>query len=247
MIYKLLFDNAINLVRADRERTGIGTLGEKTLHAVLKYYYEPDAFYHEKKINGFFADIERDGHIYEIQTRSFERLSKKLSVFLKDYRVTVVYPVPSHKWLVWVDGATGETTKKRKSPKIGLPCDVLYELYKIKNHLLNENFSVLILEMELLEYRNLDGWNETKKRGSTRFERIPLELIDETRIDTPRDYQKLIPHDLPQEFTVKDYAKAFNRNIKFAGTAMNVLFNVGAVERIGKRGNAYIYRINNNI
>ena len=28
-------------------RDGIGTLSEKTVHAVLKYYYEPDSSHHE--------------------------------------------------------------------------------------------------------------------------------------------------------------------------------------------------------
>lgn len=36
---------------------GIGTLSEKTLHAVLKMYYEPDEDNHEVAIDGYFADI----------------------------------------------------------------------------------------------------------------------------------------------------------------------------------------------
>ena len=36
---------------------GIGTLSEKTLHAVLKAYYEPDEDKHEVALDGYYADI----------------------------------------------------------------------------------------------------------------------------------------------------------------------------------------------
>ena len=52
-----------------RERSGIGTLGEKTVHAVLKDYFEPNSEYQEIKVDGYFADIARKGEIFEIQTR----------------------------------------------------------------------------------------------------------------------------------------------------------------------------------
>ena len=40
-----------------RDREGIGRLGEKTVHAVLKYYLESDESCHEQKVEGFYADI----------------------------------------------------------------------------------------------------------------------------------------------------------------------------------------------
>ena len=57
---------------------GIGTLSEKTLHAVLKRYYEPYGDNHEVKIGGYVADIVGEHGIIEIQTRNFDRLRKKL-------------------------------------------------------------------------------------------------------------------------------------------------------------------------
>lgn len=38
---------------------GIGTLSEKTLHAVLKLYYEPDEDKHEVAMSGYYADVYR--------------------------------------------------------------------------------------------------------------------------------------------------------------------------------------------
>ena len=45
------------------EKSGIGTLGEKTLHAILKWYYEPDSSKHETRIGPFVADIVTDSGI----------------------------------------------------------------------------------------------------------------------------------------------------------------------------------------
>ena len=68
----LRFEAARNkIVGTDREKKGIGTLGEKTLHAVLKHYFEPDSSFHEIRCGTFFADIFNAEGITEIQTRSF--------------------------------------------------------------------------------------------------------------------------------------------------------------------------------
>ena len=51
---------------------GFGTLKEKTVHAVMKLYYEPDEDYHEVPIEGYIADIYTGERIIEIQT-AFQR------------------------------------------------------------------------------------------------------------------------------------------------------------------------------
>ena len=79
---------------------GIGTLNEKTLHAVLKCYYEPCTARHEIQLGRYVADIVSETGIVEIQTRAFHKLRDKLRYFLSiSDSVTVVYPVPHIKWL----------------------------------------------------------------------------------------------------------------------------------------------------
>ena len=113
------FYNALRTVTTGEHiRAGIGTYGEKTVHAVLKNYFEPYPDSHERKIGGYVADIVGEDGIIEIQTGSFERLRKKLEAFLAVRRVTVVYPIPRKKWLIRIDPKTGEQGKKRKSPSM---------------------------------------------------------------------------------------------------------------------------------
>ena len=96
------FRNACDkVINHERQRNGIGTLGEKTLHAVLKNYYEPFGENQEIKIGGYVADIVGENGVIEIQTRNFNKLLKKLEAFLEFCDVTVVYPMPALKYLRW--------------------------------------------------------------------------------------------------------------------------------------------------
>lgn len=229
------------IIREERARNGIGTLGEKTLHAVLKAYLEEDMNYHEIKVGGYYADICRAHDIIEIQTAGFNRLRDKLNAFLPDYRVTVVYPIPQIKYLSWIDEESGEITKRRKSPKETRPYAAFFELYKIKPQLRHPNLRIHLMMLELEEYRYLNGYSEDKKRGSSRFDRIPVNLLSEIHLHHAADYQKMIPDSLDRHFTVKDYQKAGGLSRSVAGTALNVLYYLGAVKRTGKDGNAFIY------
>lgn len=220
---------------------GIGTLSEKALHAALKAYYEPDAESREITLGGYVADIVGEDGIIEIQTRGFERLREKLTVFLDAARVTVVYPIVQKRWLCWVDPETGEVSPKKKSPKKEIPFDIFPELYKIKKHMQHPNFTLRLAVLESTDYRYLDGYGEQKKIRSTRGDRIPDALLDEIIIKTPEDYLALLP-ELPETFTTKDLAKAVKRRVSAAQAAVNALYTLGALERVGKEKNTYLYR-----
>ena len=96
-------------------KSGIGTYKEKTLHAILKDYYAPDKTMQEIPINGFVADIFTGNEIIEIQTGNFDKMRSKLDKLLPDYPITIVYPIPGIKYLLWIDEETGECSKPRKS------------------------------------------------------------------------------------------------------------------------------------
>jgi len=224
--------------------SGIGTLGEKTLHAAIKRYLEPYEGSREVKIGSFYADIVGENGIYEIQTRDFYKLRKKLDAFLPVCRVTIVYPIAHVKYLSWINPETGEITSRRKSPKTGRIYGVFPELYKIKSFLTNENLSLCIMLIDMDEYRFLNGWSRDKKKGSSRHERIPLGLVNELYFEGPRDYAGLIPPELPEEFTASDFKQASGLNAQSSRLALNVLRSVGAVEHIGKDGRQYLYRRN---
>ena len=228
----------------ERERAGIGTLAEKTVHAVLKRYMEPDAACYEKKIGGYYADVCNETQIIEIQTANFDKLRKKLAVFLALKPVNIVYPIPHRKILRWIDKETGEISKGRKSPKVGTPYEVFRELYKIRSFLSHPNLRLTLVLLDIEEYRFLNGWSKDRKRGSVRAERLPLSLAAEYHIDTKEDYALLIPKALPEQFTSKEYQKAAGVSLAVAQKALLLLYEADTLKRVSKRGNAWVYERN---
>lgn len=228
----------------DRNRSGIGTLAERSLHATLKYWFEPEEQYHEVKLPcGVVADI-CDGHrVVEIQTRRLASLCAKLEKLLPDWPVTVVHPLTRRKTLIWIDPESGETTKPRRSAKVGQPWDALDELYWLRDYIGHPNLTVVLLLLDMEEYRLRDGWSRDGKKGSHRAERIPVAAGDSLVLAEKADYLRLLPPGLPEAFTTADFQRCSGRSAKQAGYGVNTLYKMGIISRIGKSGRAFVYRI----
>ena len=232
------------IIGIDRQRFGIGTLSEKTVHAIVKNYLQPDEDYQEIPIENYVADIYQNGEIIEIQTRSFDKMRNKLKAFLPLYPVTIVYPIPREKKIIWIDEESGELSAPRKSPLKGTRYNIFPELYKIKMFLKDPNIRLKLILMDMEEYKLLNGWSKDKKKGSSRYDRIPTNLVEEIEINCVEDYMQFVPYELEDEFTVKKFAKAAHIPAKLAGVVVNILYHMGTIERIGKKGNSYLYKIN---
>lgn len=231
------------IINGERRRLGIGTLQEKTVHAVLKDYYSPDTDMQEIPIEGYVADIYTGTEIIEIQTANFNKMREKLTAFLPLYPVTIVYPVAQKKWLCWIDEETGECSAPRKSPWKGTVYKAFYELYKIKNFLPDPHLRLCFPILEIEEYRLLNGWSRDRKKGSCRYDRIPLKLLDEICFERVEDYLQLIPYDLQEPFTVAEFASAVKERREVSGVVLRILNYLHVIERCENRGKAYTYRV----
>ena len=244
---KLRFYEACTKVFSEHKRNGIGTLSEKTVHAVLKNYFETDSCAHEVKIGPYFADIVGEDGIVEIQTRNFSKLRPKLTEFLKYCNVTVVYPCSAVNNIICFDPDTGEVFSKRRSP---VKCDkytVFYELEGITDFLLHPNFRLCIMLMETDEYRcprdKAPAGQKKKRRKNAyaAYDKRPKELLDEIYVQGLWDWLSFLPDGLPEEFTVADMAeRGLNRTT--AGLVANVYRKAGILIKTGTAGRAYKYK-----
>ena len=223
-----------------RAEQGVGTLGEKTLHAVLKRMIEPDMSRHEVKLGAYVADVLNDRGVFEIQTRNLHKLKPKLTALLPYYPVTVVVPVIETKWLQTMDPETGELTGRRKSPKRGKTADLLPELAYLKPLLSDPNLSFLLVRLEGEQLRKLTG---QKRRPVTPLEFAPTRFLGTVRLKTAEDYAALLSPDLPKEFTARALGKALGLPAGQSSAAAGVLWHVGAIRRIGREKSAYLYTI----
>lgn len=220
---------------------GFGTYGEKSIHAVIKRYIEPDTDYHEVGVYGSIADICRDGMIYEIQTHVLYKLKPKLEKFLKDYKVCIVYPVIAKKTLYTVDTESGTILRKRVSPQKGSVYDFLPQIYGLREFLSNPSLSFRIMVINASEYRGAE--KKSYKRRGEKLDTVPEELICEVRINGINDFIKLIPPSLPEEFGSLEFSKAAGIARSDAAISLNILAKCNIIQKINKKGNAIIYRI----
>ena len=228
----------------ERERNGIGTQMEKTVHAVCKQYVDPDPSHQEIPVGSYIADIYDGEKITEIQTGSFAPLRAKLSAFLPSHKVEILHPIPHEKWLTWIDPESGALSRRTKSPVTGSFYHAFRELYQIRMFLKDPNLAVRLVLLDMEEYRVQDGWGRDGKRGSHRYDRIPEKLVDELVLREAKDYNAFLPDNLPEQFTSREFASlATRKKVRTVSpsTMLLVLSEQGVVTKTGKRGNSYLW------
>lgn len=221
----------------------IGEYQEKAIHFILKNYFETDKDKLEVKINGMIADIYNEEGIIEIQTRNFDRLRKKLDVFLKDYQLTIVYPLIKSKKITWMN-SENKADYNRKSPIHMNMFNVFKELYKIKQYLKHENLHFCFVFVDVVEFKNLDGYGKNKKKRASSFNKLPIDINEIVNIDNFSEFKTIFSGE-EKEFTSKDLSKMKKIKLKDAQVALTVLNYLEIVERIGKKGNSYLYKVKN--
>ena len=225
------------------EYASIGEYKEKAIHFILKNYFEADKEKTEVKILGLIADIYNEFGIIEIQTRNFERLRKKLDVFLEDNQVTIVYPLVKSKKITWLN-SENQADYNRKSPIHMNIFNVFKELYKIKQYLKNKNLHFCFVFVDVIEFKNLDGYGKDKKKKASSFNKLPIDINEIINIDNFEEFREIFNGD-EGEFTSKDLAKMKKIKLKDAQIALTVLNYLEIVERIGKEGKSYLYKVKN--
>lgn len=224
--------------------SGIGTLSEKLLHRMLKFYIESDQNKHEIPVLGSVADILRDGEIVEIQTRSFEKLVPKLKRFLPEYRVTVVHPLIDSLYISYIDkGGSGELLKRRKSPKSDSVNRAACELYKIAEFIDHPNLNIRLLFLEFEDFRYKTDKKSWQKPSKNTVERVPLSVVRQITLTSKDDYRVFLPSSLTGTFFAKDLERITGLDSRRAHNTITLLSSLGLIERRGQVGRSYVYEI----
>lgn len=234
------FESIRNAVAdAGRGLAGIGTYGEKSVHAVLKAFYAPSPDDVEVAVNGYVADIcdTKTNTVIEIQTRQFYTMKKKLEAFLPEFDVTIVYPLPVLKYIYNIDPDTGAVLSKRKSPKKRSIYDIFVEMYSIRDYLKDPHLHFRIVSLEAEEYRYKGLCEQHGKKQRILSDIMPVRILEEIDIYELRDLIMFLPGELGDEFTRSSLAKAAGIDKYLAGYVAGLLYVTGLVVRDGSRSN----------
>ena len=226
---------------------GFGTLSEKRLHAVIKKYICPNEDFHEVPMEGtrYLADIRVGDDVVEVQTGAFYPMKKKIDHYLQNTNctVTVVHPIASVRRLSWVDPESFEIGNARRVAGERAEA-LLHELYSLLPHLGNPRLRFRLLLLEVHDFRLQNGSrSRDRKKGSVRYERMPIALIDELDLSTPDDFRCFIPKDLPSPFTVKQFSTLSKIRGRDAYSAVRVLAALGLFAPTDPIGRAMAFAI----
>ena len=224
----------------EKAQNGVGTLSEKSLHAVVKNFVEENREFHERKLGRFVADVFDGSSVFEIQTRSFYKMKSKLCEFLETMPVTVVYPLIRNKRLIRVDKKNGEFGKPGKSSKKGDIHMFFREMYGLADIILNPGIKFRVLLIDVDEYRLI---RSEKDRGGEKGDIVPREIIADYRFDCFEDFAEVIPNDLPETFTAEQYAGAAKARKEDAACEIRVLAKLGILEEAGREGHSKLWHL----
>lgn len=222
------FAAAIEAAARDVGCKGIGTLGEKSLHLALKYYFAPDKASHEQPLGQFVADAVTEEGVIEVQTRGLYRLRRKLDAFLTLCPVTVVHPVAEEKLLVRVD-ENGAVLSQRKSPKHETVFTAMRELYALRDYVTRPGLCVCLAGVKLTEYSVQAG-----KSKRVKLDRVPTALTQLWMLASPADYLALLPA-MPEQFTAAECAKLLHIPLPDARMLLGLYARLGLAEGEGSR------------
>ena len=246
------FSDALNAAMAREKGVNgsVGTQNEKLIHSTLKNYYAPYSDEQEIKLGKFFADAVGENGIFEIQTCCLYKLNEKLRVFLEYSHVTVVHPVIREYKTLYINKDSGEIVQETPTRRMKTLLKVFEELYSIRGFLRHENLTVILcgLKTEKRVYFSGDKLPDMRSKSGRKkyvIEEIPMELLEETVLENPRDYEMFLPDGLlaeyPDGFTRKELSRAANESA--SSLRMDVLRTVGLVEKCGKSGREFVYRL----
>lgn len=221
--------------------SGIGSLGEKRLHLIIKKFLCEDEDMHEVGVANtrYVSDVRIGNDVYEVQTGAFYPMQKKILHYLQntDCTVTVVHPIAARRWVSWIDPKTGDISEKTRVPRYGKLQDLLPELYGLLPALGNPRLRFRVLMIEAQDFRTLTNRARDRKRGAKKYERIPLSLLDDVTFVGAKDFLPFVPPALPARFTVKmfsDLTKIRGRDAYSAVRALAALGVFAPAEPIGR-------------
>lgn len=216
---------------------------ESSLHLALKRYFaQPDDAL-EADLNGYIVDIWHGDRITEIQTGNFGAMKRKLSALLPHYPLTIAHPIAVERWLITLD-ADEKIISQRKSPKRGVIHHLFKELVYLPPEIITHpNLSIIGVMIYDQEIRIADGKGSWRRKRQSIYDRRLVEVIGQYQFNHPADFIALLPDELPTPFTTADLAKALRQSKAIAQRMAFSLKQMGVIEVVSKRGNAYCYTL----
>ena len=216
---------------------------ETTLHRQLKEKFAGRNGQTEVKLGRFRIDVVRGKKLIEIQHSSLSAIRDKIRKLCEEHRVEVVKPLVTRKRLIKLAEKGGAIVDQRWSPKRGKPTDLFEELVYFTSAFPHPNLTLIVPSIEVEEVRFPGhGRRRRKREGDYQVEDLRIVEFGETlRFRKAEDWLKLAPGRFPKQFDTQVLADRMGVQRWEAQRAAYCLRKIGAIEQVGKKGNAILY------
>jgi hypothetical protein len=219
---------------------------ETSLHRDLKSFYAGDDARTEVRVGRFRIDAIAGDVLIEIQHSALTAIRDKIAALCKQHQVLVVKPLVASKLLVKRAKKGGKVVDRRRSPKQGQILDAFDELIHFTRVFPHNNLTLELALVDVEEWR-YPGHGRRWRRRRNDFQVEDQKLLnvrDRRRVADAADLWTLLPQiDLPQPFHTQHLAQQLGVDRWVAQRIAYVLRETGAVQQVGKRGNALLYSI----
>lgn len=218
---------------------------ETSLHRELKLTYAGRKAQFEVPLGDYRVDAIVCGRLIEIQHGPLGAIRDKIRALLAaDYRVTIVKPIVATKTLVKQTARGGEVVQRRLSPKRGRLLDLFDELVHFTNVFPHRRLTieVLLVEIEELRYPGHGRRRRWRENDHEVEDQRLVNVLEKHRLTTVADLAALVRCPLPDPFHSGDLADALKVRRWVAQRITYCFREMGALEQVGKKGNAFLYK-----
>lgn len=211
---------------------------ETTLHQQLKAHYQQHSSSTEAQLGSYRIDVRLPDRLIEIQCSALAALRDKVNELCQEHPVTVVKPIIARKQITTLkwNRVVGTTHSRH----IGSWLDLFDELVHFTRTFPQPNLTLEILLIDI-EERRRPGRKRTRK-GYRVDDRSLRQIHGIRTLRLATDLYRLLPAELPDEFTTADLAAALGIHRNSAQKIAYCLRECGAAEVVGKQRNAILYR-----
>jgi hypothetical protein len=218
---------------------------ETSLHKQLKALYAGDDGQQEVVCDGFRIDAVRGGELIEIQHGSLAAIRENIRRLLAAHRVRIVKPIIANKLLVKLDRAGGTEVSRRRSPKRGVLLDIFDELVYFTRVFPHERLTLEVALVDIEERRCPGRGKRRRRRREGQEYRVEDQLLltvaSRHVFASNADLLRLLPRRLPKQFHTALLAERLKAPRWTAQRIAYCLREMGAVQVVGKTGNAILY------
>ncbi|MHA1945322.1 MAG: hypothetical protein ACXAC6_04020 [Candidatus Hodarchaeales archaeon] len=193
---------------------------------------------------------EEQGIIYEIQRASFGgRFSKKIQILLDStkYTIRIVHPIlyKQKTSRMRVEERLSVSYRNLNSTIMNLFDQLVYFKIPYQDRL---EFDILLVNEHIT--KEFAGY--TRRSHRRKYEtkiRDLIEIVDKYKIRSRDDFLKILPSDLPKQFTNQElsskllFKKKTRRNNQLSGKITYSLCQLGILKRAGKKRNAFLFQV----